>query len=72
MIKHTQIICWQQLTNCLSVFDHFVGLALKGLRGVWLKTAAKSSLFFKNILGQFINVRFVDHLEKCDLFSDFE
>ena len=21
-------------TNCLSVFDHFVGLALKGLRGV--------------------------------------
>ena len=21
--------------NCLSVFDHFVGLALKGLRGNW-------------------------------------
>ena len=31
MIKHTQTIRQQQPTNCLSVFDHFVGLALKGL-----------------------------------------
>ena len=31
MVKHTQKICPQKLTNCLSVFDHFVGLALKGL-----------------------------------------
>ena len=31
MIKHTQTICRLLLTNCLSVFDHFVGLALKGL-----------------------------------------
>ena len=31
MVKHTQAIRWQQPTNCLSVFDHFVGLALKGL-----------------------------------------
>ena len=31
MVKHTQLICWQQPTNCLSVFDHFVGLALNGL-----------------------------------------
>ena len=29
MIKHTQ----QQPTNYLSVFDYFVGLAVKGLRG---------------------------------------
>ena len=29
MIKHTQAIRW---LNCLSVFDHFLGLALKGLR----------------------------------------
>ena len=28
MAKHTQAIRW---LNCLSVFDHFVGLALKGL-----------------------------------------
>ena len=29
MVKHTQAI---QPTNCLSVFDHFVGLALKDLK----------------------------------------
>ena len=32
MVKHTQIIHRLLLTNCLSVFDHFVGLPLK-----WLK-----------------------------------
>ena len=31
MVKHTQTIQRQQPTNCLSVFDHFVWLALKGL-----------------------------------------
>ena len=31
MVKQTQTIRRQQPTNCLSVFDHFVGLALKGL-----------------------------------------
>ena len=31
MVKHTQTICWEEPTNCLSVFDHSVGLALKGL-----------------------------------------
>ena len=31
MVKHTQTIRRQQPTNCLSVFDHFVELALKGL-----------------------------------------
>ena len=31
MVKHTQTIRRQKPTNCLSVFDHFVGLALKGL-----------------------------------------
>ena len=30
--KHTQTIRRQQLTNCLSVFNHFVWLALKGLK----------------------------------------
>ena len=29
MVKHTQTIRWQQPANCLSVFDHFVGLVLK-------------------------------------------
>ena len=31
MVKHTQTIRWHKLTNYLNVFDHFVGLALKGL-----------------------------------------
>ena len=26
MVKHTQKICQQSMTNCLSVFDHFMGL----------------------------------------------
>ena len=34
MVKHTQTIRRQKLTNCLSVFDHFVKLALKGLNGM--------------------------------------
>ena len=31
MVKHTQTIRRQQPTNCLSVFNHYVGLVLKGL-----------------------------------------
>ena len=31
MVKHSQTIRRQNPTNCLSVFDYFVGLALKGL-----------------------------------------
>ena len=31
MVKHTQNIRPQQSTNCLSVFNHFVGLTVKGL-----------------------------------------
>ena len=37
MVEHSQTIRRQNPTNCLSVFDHFVGLALKGLRLVNLK-----------------------------------
>ena len=31
MVKHTQTIRRQETTNYLSVFDHFMGLAIKGL-----------------------------------------
>ena len=34
MVKHNQTIRRQQPTNCLSVFDHFAVLALKGLTSV--------------------------------------
>ena len=33
MVKHTQTILRQIADECLSVFDHLVKLALKGLRG---------------------------------------
>ena len=36
MVKQTQTIIWQQLTNCLSVFSHFKGSTLKELRGSFL------------------------------------
>ena len=32
MVKYTQTIHLLLKTNCLSVFDHFVGLAFKGLK----------------------------------------
>ena len=32
MVKHTQTIRRQQPANCLSVSDHFVGLAFKELK----------------------------------------
>ena len=32
MVKHTQTIRWQKPTNCVIVFDHSVGLVLKGLK----------------------------------------
>ena len=42
MVKHTQAIRRQQLTNCFSVFHHFLGLVLKLLSlllfTIYLKT----------------------------------
>ena len=32
MVRETHKTCQQQPTNCLSVFDDFVGLVIKGLR----------------------------------------
>ena len=32
MVKHTQIIRRLLPTNCFSLFEYFVGLALKGLK----------------------------------------
>ena len=31
MVKHTQTICQLLPKNCVSVFEHFVGMALKGV-----------------------------------------
>ena len=34
MVKHTKTIRRQQPTNCLGVFDHLMGLVLKGLKEI--------------------------------------
>ena len=44
MVRHTQTIRREQPTNCLSVFDHFVGLERK-----WLTPALKT-LYYSIIL----------------------
>ena len=36
MVKHTQTIRQLLPTNCLSVFDQFIGLALKGLDDLFI------------------------------------
>ena len=41
MVIHTQTVRRQQPTNCLSLFDNFVKLALKGLRLIQEDTEAK-------------------------------
>ena len=43
-------ICQQQLMNCLSVFDNFLGLALKSLRLLFLHFVAFSHSFLKATL----------------------
>ena len=48
MVKHTQTIRRKLLTNCLSVFDHFVGLALKGFK-TESETAETLNSFFSNV-----------------------
>ena len=52
-VKHTQTIRWQKPTNCLSVFDHFVGLALKGLKLCYMckrKFFSFSTILQKNVI----------------------
>ena len=44
MVKHTQTVHRQQPTNCLSMFDHFVGLALKELTYVPFEIIRKPRL----------------------------
>ena len=46
MVKHTQTICRQQPTNCLSVFDHFVNLTLKGLKDNYVQITERLCISF--------------------------
>ena len=51
MVKHTQQFVGNLTANCLSVFDHFVGLALKGLSLNELDEMSRTAI----TLGNFIN-----------------
>ena len=42
MVKHTETIHRLLPTNCFSVFDHFVGLALRGLKILFLKSTKQN------------------------------
>ena len=52
MVKHTQTIRQQQPTNCLSVFDHFMGLALEGLKipQNFFEALTRTSFFLRDFL----------------------
>ena len=45
MIKKTQTIRRQQPTNCLKVFNHFVGLPLKGLMFLKMSIIIQYTMF---------------------------
>ena len=51
MVKYTQSIRRLLPTNCLSVFDHFVGLALKVSKAV--VTQKKWYIFYKILVKKF-------------------
>ena len=57
--KHNQTIRRQQLTNCLSVFDHFVGLVLKWLRSDLIR--------YSNKFKEFVLLGVFDHFLKSGL-----
>ena len=74
MIKHTQTICWQQLTICLSVFHHFVELTLKGLNIHFSLFGPKWDKIYYKVWGE-VNTRFdgyytVTVINKPDILSD--
>ena len=58
MSKHTQIICQLLPTNCLSVLDHFVGLAFKRLKQWFPRCKVLRPLSYSILWRLFLIVRF--------------
>ena len=65
MVKHTQIIRCRKPTNWLRVFDSFVGLTLKGLKG------DSGAVLFCEFFEIFNNNYFLEHIRTAasNLFS---
>ena len=59
MVKHTQAIRQLLLTNCLSMFDHFVGLVREGLISS-SKNAIKKKKDYDSILPLLTNSNVID------------
>ena len=59
MVKHTQKICRQRPSNCLSVFDHFLGLALSGLN--YVKGTLPKHRHILRILWS-LNLKYYEHI----------
>ena len=66
MVKHTQTIIGEQLTNCLNVFDHFLGLMLKGLDYYCFETQNSLVYIFWDVLLN--SFRTMDNLQKLETF----
>ena len=59
MVKHSETIRRLLLTNCLSVFDHVVGLVLKGLTFLYLPLS-----FLKEVVAANFNTRIIRQCDK--------
>ena len=72
MVKHTQTIFQQQSTNCLSVFDHFVWLAFKGLNQVSKPILLSIIILFKTLSTGIISrcLEELLHVENLALVGD--
>ena len=64
MVKHTQVARQYQPTNCLSMFDHFVGLALNCLMSVKLILLENS----KQVPYPFLYLRKGNFFERLETF----
>ena len=59
MVKHTHTIRRFLPTNCLSVFDHFVGLALKALTACTVKGYSRFFTFINPLIAKLMTSVFV-------------
>ena len=68
MVRHTQTMRRQQPTNCLSVFDHFVGLALKRLLCMILLFTCKCFIYDSHGKRTAQKMKFfiMDFFSKCE------
>ena len=73
MVRHTQTMRRQQPTNCLSVFDHFVGLALKRLLCMILLFTCKCFIYDMHGKRTAQKMKFfiMDFFSKCEQIRNF-